>query len=392
MSGVTKHIFEADIRDINKMWKYQLEKISYILPKYYTDKDILNLLKKYYPHEWNSVCFKKEYYDIKDKYLKKRNKKVRYNMLDPEELVRTNSFYKKLCSKNFKNYYSTNYNENLRITKEEELKKDRIPKINKIDKKIFNAKQQTQSVTPEFLDKIIGLYERKNTTQKDKVYLIMELKKYYNDKIINFFFKLNDTELNKQLREIAFKHLQSFNYQPRLRRQKFMIVHTKNKKRKVFLKKEYPNLTYSVPKTPQELENRILFGKEQFFKQFDMFISHSSKDSNIVRKLIEYQNEKGKLVFCDWMNDSDYLKRNLLCKETLNVIRFRLDKSKALVFVRTKNSLESIWCKYELNYFYELEKPMYVIEESEIINGTFNILEYNPEEILCDDYEKLLFN
>lgn len=60
-----------------------------------------------------------------------------------------------------------------------------------------------------------------------------------NPQIIRFFFKLNDTELNKQLRWIAFYHLQSFNYQPRARRQKFMQVHTKNKKRKEYLKKVY---------------------------------------------------------------------------------------------------------------------------------------------------------
>lgn len=95
-------------------------------------------------------------------------------------------------------------------------------KIARIDTKISNAKAKTQMVTPAFLDQLIGLYERKNTSQKDRVYIIHELKKYYNPKVIDFFYKLNDTELNRQLREIAFYHLQSFNYQPRLRRQKYM--------------------------------------------------------------------------------------------------------------------------------------------------------------------------
>ena len=222
--------------------------------------------------------------------------------------------------------------------------------------------------------------------------MLIELKKYYNEKIINFFFKLNDTELNRQLREMAFWHLQSFNYQPRLRKQKYMLVHTKNKKRKKFLKKEYPYLTYKVLETPNELENRILLGKDQALKNFDLFISHSSKDYSIVRKFIEYKNKQGIYVFCDWINDSDYLKRNLLCEATLNVIRYRLDKSKSMVFIRTQSSLKSLWCKYEINYFYKLKKQIYVIEADEIINGTFKMLEYNPEELLCDNYESLLFN
>ena len=63
-----------------------------------------------------------------------------------------------------------------------------------------------------------------------------------------------------------------------------------------------------------------------------------------------------------------------------------------MVFIRTQSSLKSLWCKYEINYFYKLKKQIYVIEADEIINGTFKMLEYNPEELLCDNYESLLFN
>lgn len=91
------------------------------------------------------------------------------------------------------------------------------------------------------------------------------------------------------------------------------------------------------------------------------------------------------------MNDSDYLKRNLLCEETLKVIKYRLEKSKALLFVRTPQSLNSVWCKYEINYYYSLKKPMYVIHGDSIENGTFEITEYVPEELLDKEYEQLLF-
>lgn len=138
-------------------------------------------------------------------------------------------------------------------------------------------------MTPEFIDKMIGLYERKNTSQKDKMYILLELQKYYSPKIIQFFFKLNDTELNKQLRWSAFCHLQSFNYQPRARRQKYMQVHTKNKKRKDYLKKVYSEQKCEIPKTPMELEYRIDNGKEQKIKTYDFFISHSYKDGATVQ-------------------------------------------------------------------------------------------------------------
>ena len=62
MSGVTKHIYNAEIKDIHIMWNKQLEKILPLLPQNYSETDILTILKKYYPHEWNSVNYKKKYY------------------------------------------------------------------------------------------------------------------------------------------------------------------------------------------------------------------------------------------------------------------------------------------------------------------------------------------
>ena len=45
MPGVTKHIYDHDIRDILTMWNRQLKEISLILPQEYTKKDIISLMK-----------------------------------------------------------------------------------------------------------------------------------------------------------------------------------------------------------------------------------------------------------------------------------------------------------------------------------------------------------
>ena len=273
MSGVTKKIFQRDILDIKSMWNEQLKSIQNILPKDYSESDIVRLLKEYYPHEWDSVEFKYQYYQIKDKHLKKKQKKSRYNMNKPEQLLRSLPKYRQIISN--KSVYSKNYSEETANEFREKLSKKRIPKIERVNRKIELAKAKTQKVEPEFLDKMIGMYDKKNTSLKDKVYILNELKKYYNPKIIKFFFKKNDTELNKQLRIMAFKHLQSFNYNPRLRSNKYMVVHAGNKKRKHYLKNIYPNERYDIPKTPHELEYRINNGMEQRIKTFDFFISHS---------------------------------------------------------------------------------------------------------------------
>ena len=355
MPGVTKHIFNHEICDILSMFNCEIKTIEPLLPKEYSSGDIIALLKEFYPHEWHSVEIKYVYYQTKDRYIKRKFGKNRYNMKAPEVLLMDASRCKKIL----------------------------------LNQKIEKALSKAQQVTPSFIDQLIGLYERKNTSQKDRRYILLELKKYYSDKIIQFFFKLNDTELNKQLRWEAFYHLQSFSYQPRARRQKYMQVHTKNKKRKKFLKEVYPFETYEVPQNPNELEYRIENSREQKIKEYDFFISHSSKDSTHVQKLIRAENQDGKNVFCDWINDVDYLKRHLLCKATLKVLEKRMEQSKTMIFVVSENSLHSIWCKYELNYFTELGKPIYCISKEAIDEKNFHLDKMNDTWFLDSDYKTL---
>lgn len=389
MSGVTKHIYEHEIRDIISMWNTQLKSIQDILPQNYDESDVINLLKYYYPYEWNSVEVKYWYYHKKDRNLKKCLGRTRYNMKEPMQLLYSSSKYREIMSLKRKQDYHDNFLEDRVNELKQKLWDKRRLKIEKINKKIENAKSKTQQMTPEFIDKMIGLYERKNTSQKDKMYILLELQKYYSPKIIQFFFKLNDTELNKQLRWSAFCHLQSFNYQPRARRQKYMQVHTKNKKRKDYLKKVYSEQKCEIPKTPMELEYRIDNGKEQKIKTYDFFISHSYKDGATVQKLIQYENKQGKNIFCDWINDSDYLKRQLLCKATLKVLETRMEQSKSLIFVESEYSKASIWCRYELNYFKDLGKPMYIISSENIEKGNFEVNPLTDEWYVDAEYKAL---
>ena len=389
MAGVTKHIFEHEMQDIFSMWNSEIKTIEPLLPKSYMIDDVVDLLMEFYPHEWHSVEIKYTYYQTKDRYIKKKFGKNRYNMKRPKTLLMQSNMFKNIMSSKYQSYHFANYDEDKQLIERENLFKKRKPKIDKVNKKIETALSKTQQITPIFIDELIGLYDRKNTSQKDKRYILLEIKKYYSDKIIQFFFKLNDTELNQELRMEAFYHLQSFNYQPRARRQKYMQVHTKNKKKKKYLKEVYAYETYEIPKNPDELEYRIENSKEQKIKEYDYFISHSSRDSSIVQKLILSENKQGNNVFCDWINDVDYLKRHLLCDATLKVIEKRMEQSKAMIFVSSENSLKSVWCNYELNYFAELGKPIYCILKDDIVKNKFDLNRIEDFWFINLDYKSM---
>lgn len=103
-----------------------------------------------------------------------------------------------------------------------------------------------------------------------------------------------------------------------------------------------------------------------------------------------YENNQNKNIFCDWISDRDYLKRHLLCNATLKVLEKRMEQSKALIFVSSENSLNSVWCKYELNYFFKLRKPIYIIYKQCIDDNIFSIEKVRNYWFKDDDYQKLV--
>lgn len=379
MSGYTKHMCENDVQDAKKSINNYLKSVIPLLPCTYDFELIKNLLYKYYPYEMFLIDEKHKYYFRKEKSLISKGKKSRYTFPVSDIIISYSQTYKKIFSDEYKRLHQQNFDEHRHIKSVESFSAIRDPKIKKIFEKIEKAKLKTQQVEPEFLDALMGLYDRKNTSQKDKVYIIKELQKYYCNKVINFFSKKVDTEYNRQLREISFYHLQSLGFQPVLRKQKYMIIPSKNKKRREFLKNIYAKERYNVNEIPEELEYRIQNSKEQKIKTYDFFISHSSMDYNEVQFLISHLNQNRKNIYCDWINDNDYLKRNLVGNSTLNVLIKRLQQSKEMIFVISENSMKSNWCKYELNDFYLQKKCMYFVKKEDLKKGIVKLEKYDDK-------------
>lgn len=390
MPGATKKICQSLVFKIQKDISSEVKSIASFLPKNYSLEDIELLIKEYYPYEREGFQYQYLYYKKKDEFLVKKGKKIRFQFPTPIELLKSNQTVKKLLKKENQVEYALKYDADLAKENADRLMAKRKPKIDRITRKIEVAKFKTQIVsdTP-FLDKLIGLYERKKTSQLNKLYIINELTKFYNKKIINFFFKLNDTELNIQLREIAFRYLQSFNLSPRLRKAKYMKSKSKNKKTRDYYNKVYKYERNSINGTPQKLDYLIDTANFEKIKKYDYFISHSSKDIEKIEPLIKLLNKGGLYIYCDWLNDSEYLKRNLVCDETISVIKKQMEKSEKVLFVDSPNSKSSIWCKYELNYATELNKSIYftVIDNSSEFT---KISKYNDKWFVDENYKQLV--
>jgi hypothetical protein len=83
---------------------------------------------------------------------------------------------------------------------------------------------------------------------------------------------------------------------------------------------------------------------------FDVFLSHSSEDSEIVLGVREILFDLGLVVYVDWIDDPQ-LDRGNVTAENADMLRRRMRSSKSLIFLTTKNSVSSRWMPWELGYF-----------------------------------------
>lgn len=86
------------------------------------------------------------------------------------------------------------------------------------------------------------------------------------------------------------------------------------------------------------------------WKQYDVFLSHSTKDADIVLGVKLVLEELGKSVYIDWIDDAE-LDRTKVTPETASVLRDRMKSCSSLIFIATENSSSSKWTPWELGYF-----------------------------------------
>lgn len=94
---------------------------------------------------------------------------------------------------------------------------------------------------------------------------------------------------------------------------------------------------------------RIFESKETDINVYDIFLSHSSRDAQIILGILESLNDLGYRVYVDWVDDPQ-LDRSNVTKATANALRIRMNQSKSLLYATTQYAASSKWMPWELGY------------------------------------------
>lgn len=379
MPGVTKRKYEGELIRFQKSINRPLGLVSETLKPGYSGSDLLEAFRRYYPCEWDLICERYRVYKEKDKFLVSNGKKIRYRPLAPEKYFFSLPKVKYLLACGYREKHMQKYDEINRKQVEEQLYITRSQRFKQKKERVKQQKINMQMVEPIYIDVLIFAYHKKGNFIEDKIEIFKEIQKYDCEKATQFFYKLNDSERNNQIRTMAFQHLQKTGHYVRLR------------KNYVGKQKKYMVEKSDFYVTPQDLAKRLDEQESvQNRKHYDIFISHSSKDAKQIRQIIHILNEQGLVCYCDWTSDSDFLKRSMVSDYTKEVLKKRLLQSNDLLFISSENSRNSEWVNFELDYYRDNGKGrMFIIQLDENENKSYNKLVYDKEKECIIGYTRI---
>jgi hypothetical protein len=92
--------------------------------------------------------------------------------------------------------------------------------------------------------------------------------------------------------------------------------------------------------------------------RFDVFLSHSFRDAQIILALKRLAQSGGLSVYVDWLDDPG-LDRDHVTAATAATLQRRMRASSSLVYAHSPNASDSTWMPWELGFFDGL-KPGFV--------------------------------
>lgn len=115
----------------------------------------------------------------------------------------------------------------------------------------------------------------------------------------------------------------------------------------------------NIYKTKNQVLNESVSSFNKY-RTYDVFLSHSSKDSELILGVKATLEDLGYSVYVDWVDDAQ-LDRSKVSEATAQLLRERMNASKTLFYVTTENAEASKWMPWECGYFDGIKEKVAII-------------------------------
>jgi hypothetical protein len=108
---------------------------------------------------------------------------------------------------------------------------------------------------------------------------------------------------------------------------------------------------------------------------FDVFLSHSVKDADVILGIVAALKQQGLKVYVDWIVDP-HMDRSRVTPETAERLRQRMRQSACLVYAHSNQSGSSKWMPWELGYFDGFRSAVAILPIAQTTQENFAGQEY----------------
>jgi hypothetical protein len=134
----------------------------------------------------------------------------------------------------------------------------------------------------------------------------------------------------------------------------------KNKKNRLL--KYHGHYRPDIGRGPSDIMGDITRSAIEAMKRYHVFLSHSSRDREMVLGLVSRLNTLDYVVYVDWVSDREDMDRKKTNTDTAMVLLERMKQSNALMVIQTSDASVSPWVAWEIGFYLSTGKKICVYD------------------------------
>lgn len=354
--GITIRKYNAFRMKLNASLKRLYIDIGLLMSPGFTDKDFIQSFRELCSVEWDDLRAFYDYYSNKD--LSRPGRKFAFPSPDNYVLFHTASLRRTLRNEHAKGVVNT---DDAKSSVRVKLAKRNVMRQSQLKSKDAGRREIQQDIEPEHLRAIAAEYKRND--RHKRLQIVKEMTKYGCPFSITFLYNVLSGEEDYFIKLEAFHALQKMG--------KVVFLPKKGKGRKTkkdMLLQYHEGYKADIGRGPSDILKDMRDGVIEPLKTYDIFLSHSSIDRELVISIAHELNDYHCHVYIDWLSDREDLARPKVNDDVPAVLVERMRASRVFVLVLTKNSVVSSWVKWEIEFFAEIGKRIVILGIGENID------------------------
>lgn len=314
------------------------EKIAPLMQPGFADDEFIQVFLELFPTVWKELEGFYGFYGQKDRGRQGRKFQFptpRYFILNCSQSIRNAVRRRYLAGFEFNAVAASEIRS--------KLEKRKIKKTTKLAEQEMLIGERTQQIFPDYLSTIMAKY--RHSSPEERLLSVKELGKYNAPYTRKSLYQILAGEEDYFIRQEAFFLLQKFGcvaFLPKKGRG--------NKKKKDNLLHKYGEYTQDIGRNPSNIMEDIACGSIESMKKYHIFLSHNSKDREVVLDLVSRLNLLGYVVYVDWISDREDMDRRKSNADAAMVLLERMRQSDVLMILRTGDESITPWMAWEIGF------------------------------------------